>query len=490
MILQLPQSLKKRLTPIFIALAVLFGLGTAAIAWFIGDPLILLLGVVGAGVMLVMLYRVEFGLLMLVFITFTRFSDVMIAYHGAPSIAKVFVPALLAVVFARWVLFRVEPSPWLKTAVILGIYAMVGVGSLLYAQSFAATRNALEDFAKDALITVVVVLIMREGITLRRAVWALLLGALFLSVLTTYQQFTGTFSNNYWGFAQAEPRQIGSVTSDYRLAGPISANFYALVLVMIVPLALDRFWHEKSSLLRLLAAITLFTTIISIIFTYSRGGFLALIVVAGLMLWHRRTKPVYILAIAVTALVVYQFVPAQYKARLSTLTELVGLVSGNQTAVSDTSIRGRQSEVTAAWEMFADHPIVGVGLANFNNNYLDYAKHLGLDTRGEERSAHSLYLEIAAETGIIGILAFSLILGVAFQHLFLAYRTFLENGQRDYAYLTWALTVGLVGYLTGSLFLHLGYPRYFWLLIGLVIATRYVADHEKARLQKEATLTT
>ncbi len=426
----------------------------------------------------------EYGLLVLIFITFARISDVLIKYHGAPSVAKVFIPALLVVIIARWLLFRIEPSPWLTTAVVLGIYGMVGVASLLYAHSPTDVLDALDNYAKDALIAIVIVMIVRDGVTLRRAVWALLFAALFLSALTTYQQLTGTFANNYWGFAQAETQQIVTGTSDFRLSGPISANFYAMILVMIVPLALDRLWHEDSQVLRVLAGIVLFTSVFSIIFTYSRGGFLALIVVAGLMLWHHRTSPMLILGLVVAVLIAYQFVPAQYKARLGLLTDLVSVVSSDETAVvTDSSFRGRQSEVTAAWQMFGDHPFIGVGLGNFNINYLDYAEHLGLDTRGQARSAHSLYLEVASETGLVGILAFGLILAVAFRQLYLAYPIFLENKQPDYAYITWALTVGLLGYLTGSLFLHLAYPRYFWLMIGLVIATKNVADYERNRWQ-------
>jgi O-antigen ligase len=364
---------------------------------------------------------------------------------------------------------------------------MVGFASLLYAQSTADVMGALEDYAKDALIAVVVVVIIRKASTLRYAVWMLLLAALFLSSITTYQQITGTFTNNYGGFALADTQQIVTGTSDFRLAGPLSANYYALILVMIVPLALDRLWHEKSTLLRLLAAITLFTSVFSIIFTYSRGGFLALIVVLGLMLWHHRTKLTLIFALLLVGLVAFQYVPDQYKARMGLLTDLVSVITNEETAVvTDSSFRGRQSEITAAWQMFADHPFIGVGLGNYNATYLDYAEHLGLDTRGVSRSAHSLYLEIAAETGLIGLISFGLILAVSFQSLFAAYHIFLDINQRDSAYLTWALAVALVGYLTATLFLHLAYPRYFWLMIGLVIAAKNVAEYEKNQLRDPA----
>lgn len=89
-------------------------------------------------------------------------------------------------------------------------------------------------------------------------------------------------------------------------------------------------------------------------------------------------EPWLLVALAAFALVVWQFLPAQYTDRIGTLGGLVG--AGSDTAVAtEVSFRGRLSETTVAWQMFLDHPIQGVGLANYNSNYQAYSQNLGLD---------------------------------------------------------------------------------------------------------------
>ena len=70
---------------------------------------------------------------------------------------------------------------------------------------------------------------------------------------------------------------------------------------------------------------------------------------------------------------------------------------------TDVSIRGRASEALAAVAMFRDEPLGGVGYGAYDRNYVEYSTPVGLDPRREERAAHSLYLEIAAELGLVGV---------------------------------------------------------------------------------------
>lgn len=480
MVIDLIEKSKNNSTLLFLALALIAGTALGVSVWLVDTPLYLFVGLGALLAGFLTWQKVEYGLLVLVFITYTRLSDVLIQYHGAPSVAKLFVPLLLLIVLGRWFLFREEPAPWGKTAVLLGLYGLLGFASILWASQPERTIATLEDYVKDALIALVVVMILRRGLTLRRVVWGLLAAGIFLATITTYQHLTHSFTNNYWGFAQADIRQIVGETSGYRIAGPLSSNFYALVLVALVPLALDRFWHEKALVLRLLAGWALAMSVLSIIFTFSRGGFLALVLVVALMLLHRLPNPLLLIATLGLAAIIWQFLPAEYTARISTLGGLFP-TEGDTTAVeAEGSFRGRLSEVLVAWQMFVDHPVLGVGYANYNNNYLDYATNLGLDQRGEERSAHSLYLEIAAENGLSGLLAFGAILGAAFTGLQAARANFQLTGMTDSAFIAGALTVSLLGYLAGSVFLHLAYPRYFWLLIGIALAAPNVAQYEAA----------
>ena len=441
--------------------------------------------VVIAGLLLVwlILVRPNLGVAALVFVTYTRISDVLEKYHGIPSFVLPLALLLLGALLWRW-WFEGEPvHNWEGTAVILGAFALVGFTSLLYAANPNHSLSSLVEFAKNALLLFVVFMTLRHPRSLRAVVWALVSAGIFMGTLTVYQQLTGTFENHYWGFAQTELKNIVGSINDYRVAGPVGApNFYAMILVVLVPVALNQVWLEKKMGLRLLALWALIVCLLSIIFTFSRGGFLALVVVLSLMLLRQSLDPKRLLLGIALILVVWQFLPANYTDRLSTT---LNLFSGDENEARDeVSFRGRTSEVMVAWLIFTDHPFWGVGLNNYKNFYQEYAQPLGWDNRREERSAHSLYLEVAAETGLLGLTAWGLIVLSALKGASRAQKTFLRHGRYDEASMSWALAVGLVGYLVASIFLHGAYSRYFWLLVGVLLALPYVAAVADTVLRK------
>ncbi|MCB0193556.1 MAG: O-antigen ligase family protein, partial [Anaerolineae bacterium] len=154
-----------------------------------------------------------------------------------------------------------------------------------------------------------------------------------------------------------------------------------------------------------------------------------------------------------------------------------------QDAYQEVSFRGRLSENTVGWLMFTDHPLIGVGLENYKTNYLHYSEDLGIDVRREERGAHNMYLEIAAETGLMGLFAMGLIMWVLYRAVRSAEADFERAGMPDYANLVFAFGVGLLGFFAVAIVKHMAHPRYFWMLCGIALSMPYVAKQElQARL--------
>lgn len=425
--------------------------------------------VVGLMLVWLVIKNPDWGLAILVFVIYTRFSDIMEHENGMPSFVLPLAILLAGVIMVRWWFWGETIHSWEQAALLIGVYGFVGFISLFYAADPSRSESALVQYAKDGLLLMTVVLTLRRRASLHAVVWALLLAGIFMGTLTVYQQLTGTFENIYGGFARAEVKNIIGQVSDFRVAGPVGAtNFYAMILVVLVPLAWDRLWQEKSWTLRLVALWSLVVCLLSIIFTFSRGGFLALCLVGLFIMIHQAARPHQILlAVALLALLL-PILPANYTERLVTTLDLFSGDSND--ARNETSFRGRTSEVVVAWRIFTDHPVLGVGLKNYKYYYQDYAQPLGWDKRREERSAHNLFLEIAAETGLVGLTAFGAIVGSAFYGLRRTERVLTQHGHYNEAGIAWALAVGLAGYLAASFFLHGAYPRYFWLLIGIALA--------------------
>lgn len=407
----------------------------------------------------------EWGAPFFAFVLFIRLSDALRGEFGTPSIFQFLAPGLLLILMARW-LFSGDRAGegWRPAVWLLGAYATVCLLSLLYAKDVERTGAELMKQIDGALIVIVMASFVRGPEDLRRVVWALILGGLFLSSLTVLQQLTGSFDSNFAGFSRVETRNIYGKTAGGRAEGPVSANYYAILLVMLVPMVVDRLIHERSGRLRRLAGMALLCVLAAIVFTYSRGAIVALAAV-GLMLvvW---LKLRWVVVVGAMALLVLPFVlPRDYLERASTFSEVIGIMRGE--APRDSAIRGRLSEVTSAAMMFGDAPLLGVGYGNFELHYPRYARELALDARRTERQAHNLYLEVAAETGIVGLAAFAGLLGYAVTGAGRARRRAAESGDMDIARLVTGFEIGLLGYLVGSLFLHLSYPRYFWLLLGI-----------------------
>ena len=86
--------------------------------------------------------------------------------------------------------------------------------------------------------------------------------------------------------------------------------------------------------------------------------------------------------------------------------------------------------------MFKENPFLGVGFANYSDNYWSYAGNLGLEASarnvGSESSArqpHSLYIEIMAETGFFGVASFGLYLYYALGSISISGNERCKQGQ-------------------------------------------------------------
>jgi putative inorganic carbon (hco3(-)) transporter len=129
----------------------------------------------------------------------------------------------------------------------------------------------------------------------------------------------------------------------------------------------------------------------------------------------------------------------------------------------------------AALLVFADHPLVGVGPGQFKYYSAEYGNRLGLRILEGTREAHSLYLGIAADYGIFGLLAFLAVCLLPIWTILRA-RHALSTRQPELNNLALGFAFAMIAYLASGLFLHLAYVRYFWLILALVDSAAYMAQ--------------
>ncbi len=443
-------------------------------------PLWMLIGGVGGVIFLALSFlKPEYAAVTLLVIHWGNIHDVLIKYHGIPSLVKPMVAVLTVVLLTRRFLTE-RPRGLVSDPVIWWMlaYLVVGATGLWFARSTDTVIKHLIDTAKDCIIAGLIFNLLVTRIAFERAIWGLLIVGVALSTLTVYQEITHTYDNNYGGFAQSAVRQISTTMEDRaRAFGTVNdPNYFGQLLLVLVPLAVwailnGRTWLGKtfgiSALLLLLSAIGL---------TFSRGAYLGAVIVLVVYAMYLRLDARYLLVLPLIGALLY-VAPPEFRARFGTLEEVMPGVT-NAGAYNDGSIQGRSVKAEIAFVILADNLIFGVGRGNYRFHYRDYIQEIEGAGSNTERDAHSLYLEVAAEQGIVGFAVFAGLILTVWGRLRVAERLFAATGERRMADLSVAVKVGFLGYLVTSLFLHGAYGYMFWLQVGMAVALVVIAQRE------------
>ena len=468
-------SLSKKDIPYFAA--AIFLAAVAAIA--VGNPdspvgLYTMLGLVGVVVVMAIIINPSLGAYILVVAVFTNISD-NLTFQGYPSVIKPLVVVVFGAMLVRNFYVGQIPVDRPKTArieIFLIIFFFAQAATFLVAADKDIALGNVFDFAKDIIIMYCILFALRQPFAWKVAIWMVILATGVMCLLGLYQTVTGNYQQEFIGLASVK------MDTDIRLAGPINEpNMWGQVLVAVAALILFRFLHERSQLVKL-TSISLFLLVaLEILNTYSRGAYLALSIVVILILFvfEKRFNPLVAFVIFGGIILLLPFLPADYINRFQTLTSLTS-TSGNG-IYQDDSFVGRTSEIRTGIAMFADHPLLGVGVGNYPINYQKYAQLIGLEFRSEAREAHSLYVEILAETGVIGIFSFFGFVFSLFSALLRARRDLINSPYSE----NWlphinAFLVTLIGYLFAAIFLHGAYIRYFWVLSALAMTAIHLTD--------------
>ncbi|MFL5770879.1 MAG: O-antigen ligase family protein [Chloroflexota bacterium] len=470
---------RRAVTLVVIAVNVALAAGLGAVAAFGGVAAVAV--AVAAVALIWMLLRPQFATLVVLAILYSNAAAIAVQLHEWPYPIAALLPLMLVLPLAWYLLQRGEPlivTPALRLILLLFVAELL---STIVSRDPGNAADALFKFAVEGVFLVVAVTnVVRDIATVRRAVWVLLIIGAGLGVLSGYQQLTGSYDQDFLGFAQVSRAVIETgtgvdVSGQPRLAGPIGEkNRYAQILIVLLPLAFTRMWDERTVLVRIAAAAMAVAISIGIALTFSRGAAVAFAMMVVVMVALRYIRLKQLVPVALGAVIVLTLFPT-YTARLVTIESIGGAAStGGQEGDPDDSIRSRLNEMLAAGLAFADHPLLGTGPGMFPTYYPRYAADIGIKIEHTDREAHNLFLGVAADLGIVGLTLFLGIIWVVLRDLRRARRRWIDE-RPEIANLATGFALAIVAYLGSGLFLHLAFERYYWLLIGLAAATAWIA---------------
>lgn len=425
------------------------------------------------------------GICLLVGVVYTNAPDVAADSYGMSSVIEPVTALALGALLIRALrerdLGEHHSSAAAPALAIFAGYLSVLFAGVIWAGDRTQAMSGLVGTATDVVIALVVVAGIRSRRDFRAVLVTLLIAGFAVSAIGVHQYLTSAYSSDYGGFGHASVEQIVTGFDDWRISGPYAdANFYAQASLITVALGFGRFLGDPSRLVKIFGLCAATTAALAVVFSFSRGATLGLIMVVVLTAYFHRPQPALFAAVAVLAVLAVTALPSSYRERVSTLVDAVpGLAESEEGP--DVSVRGRTSEVLAGLQMFRDSPLLGVGPSNYPARYQEYSRPIGLDPRREDRDAHSYYVEVAAETGIVGLFFF----GVVLTGIGGSLRRALHSRDRERQGLAADLAVALGGYAVTSLFLHAQYDRILWILLALAVATSMPWPDEAADASPE-----
>jgi putative inorganic carbon (hco3(-)) transporter len=444
----------------------------------------------------VMAARPDWAAVMAVAILYSNAAVVAYRVHGLPKAVELAAALLLAVALVHHLVLQRRPVllpsalPWVAVYLIVQI-----VGALRATEPAIAMETVQDSITSGLLLYLAFANAIRTRQLLRRSLWTVLIVGALLGVLSIHQSATGSFRDDYLGFAQIKQEAVErhadgleEERADPRLAGPIGEkNYYAQIMFVLVPMGVLLAAGQPNRRRRFGCLVLAGTVMAGGALTTSRGGAIGLVLAFVVLVAIRYLPLRQFVGAAVGVALLLSAVPG-YVDRLVSIESVTGVFSDEGGGEVDVATSGRLGENFAALRVFVQHPVIGVGPGMFAIHYREQAIEGGFFVHEDTRAAHSLVLQLAAEYGVVGAIAVLGAVGVTLRELARARRR-LGRDDRELRAMLAAIFAAIVTYLTTGLFLSLKYERYFWFFLALGAAGAAVAGGTRAGRQQAATAT-
>lgn len=242
-------------------------------------------------------------------------------------------------------------------------------------------------------------------------------------------------------------------------------NYFSESALICLPLAYYLLRTKQTRWERWFCLGSIVITLFALILAASRGAFLGLVLASMLVVWRSGQR---LRNLAITGIVL---LPLMLLTPSSPLDRLLNPNRGDQSSTDR-----RVALLEAGIAMLRARPLTGVGTGNFKPLVLQYA----VDEGTTVNVAHNAYVEIAAENGLPGIVAFLAILFCALRGLDRVRRQTRTTPTSVVHQASQGLQVGLVAVAVTIVFISGQYQKLFWLAIFLSMCLPSFAPRGRA----------
>ena len=358
--------------------------------------------------------------------------------------------------FMAYMCYMIVSGIWSGTHLLSSLIGLLWMGCFLF---YIESANIIN--TKDKLKNAIFALNISSGVI---GIIATLEFATYN--LTKYVDgFNFTISNplyyqlNDWVFNLFPFEIINSQYPSRAAATFDNPLILATFLIITTPFCAFSSVYFKHSKHRKLSRVCFAFSLLGILCTESRGAYIAIALsIATLLISSKKIFKKLLPFMFVLAIGIPLTIALRYKNNSS----------GNEFLASNNN---RLAIWRVCADLFTEHPIIGMG-AGTENIHQEILQRIGIN----RSHAHNLFLEIATEGGIIGVVLVIAIIVVFAKNLFKLFH--LENNAyRPYAVL---YTSSIIGFITMSLYEHtLQSPKemmIFFLFLGFAEATLRMAE--------------
>lgn len=464
---------EQRLTSIGTGLALGVMAGGAALMLVLIGPVFTFAGLIALGIGLLALTNLELAFfVLLAIVALLPFGAMPVKIALTPSLIDVALGAFLLVYLFQWMTGRRADLRTTPPHLVIGIFILVLSGAfVLGIPNAPLTPGTLRRFVGligNILLTLVIVDVVRTQTILRRlAVWWILVGATaaligiglwFLNDFTAESILNRLGRIGYPVGGVIRYREDGvSVLNERAIGTWIDPNAYGGFLMMVGAFAAPQLFAKRPVMGYRWAVYPFIGVIgLALFLSDSRGSMLGLGAGIGVVALLRYRRLLWLMGVVgISAL----FLPQTQ----GFIARLVAGLSG-----ADLETQMRFGEYQDALRLIARYPILGVGFSAPP----DIDLYLGVA---------STYLTIAANAGMVGLLAYFVALGSVFGY---GYRQRVALVPDDSVNDIWfGLLGGIVGAMVSGIFDHFYFnidyqatSLVFWLYVGLFLATSLIAN--------------
>src|SRR5262245_8054252 len=356
---------------------------------------------------------------------------------------------------------------------VIGVVILGAVILLTIPFSFwpgGSTKVFMDIFVKIILIFALMISTITSPRRVRQMTWVMIVASGYIAARGIFDYVRGE-----------------NLVEGDRLRGAVGGMFenpndLALNLVTFLAPTLFIVIQDKKPSRRLFASLLAVLMLVAIVFTKSRSGFLGLVTISAVVVYYTaRLKPGFVLALFVAGVLALPAMPSSFWSRMDSIVNAESDLTGSRAS--------RIRLCNQGMAVYSTNPLTGFDSGQFQN----YSEPGFVE---KWRVTHNVWLQLASELGIFGLVAFLFLVERGYAASFSTLRMLRVPRKRlkgpaprDPVTMTPAervivdtnakgMIAAMVGWTVCALFASVAFNSTFYYVLGLAVAGReIVATH-------------